>query len=49
MGERRYGISLRVFNSLSQLIIEHSEQVLSGTQEEISHFYNQPCVIFLII
>ena len=46
MGARRYGISLRVFNSIAHEWAQRTSEMSSWTREEKFHIYKQPCIIF---
>ena len=47
MGVRRYGISLRVFNSIAHAWAQQTGEVSSWTREEKFHFCKQPCIFFV--
>ena len=48
MGGRRYGISLRVFDSIARERAQRASEMSTLTQEQKFHIYKQPCIIFLI-
>ena len=49
MGARRYGISLRVFDSIARERAQRASEMSTLTQEQKFHIYKQPCNIFLTI
>ena len=46
MGARRYGISLRVFDSIARERAQRASEMSTLTQEQKFHIYKQPCIIF---
>ena len=49
MGARRYGISLRVFDSIARERAQRASEMSTLTQEQKFHIYKQPHIIFLTV
>ena len=49
MGARRYGNSLRVFNSIAYEWAQRTSEMSSWTREEKFHIYKQPCISLFIL